>query len=239
MQFFGEKYGDWVRVVQVGGKPTTLDGYSMELCGGTHVKATGEIGLFRITSEAAIAAGVRRIEAVAGMEAYQRGKQDLHLIRSLSEKLNAPAGELEKKVESVLARERELEKQFRALQQKEAAETARRLLEQSRESGGIAAIVANLGAADGDTLQGVIEALKSRFKGVVVLGGGSNGTAALVAAVSPELTRQFQAGKIIQALAPIIGGKGGGRPEYARGGGKDPSRLEEALTKARELLGLA
>ncbi|HWI56901.1 MAG TPA: alanine--tRNA ligase, partial [Bacillota bacterium] len=98
MQFFGEKYGDWVRVVQIGGKPTALDGYSMELCGGTHVRATGEIGLFRIVGESAIAAGVRRIEAVSGLEAYKRANEELHLIKTLSGKVNSPAGELEKKV---------------------------------------------------------------------------------------------------------------------------------------------
>src|SRR5204863_9882145 len=90
MQIFGEKYGDRVRVVQIGGKPQTLDGYSLELCGGTHTRATGEIGLFRIVGESAIAAGVRRIEAVAGLEAYNRANEELQLIRSLSGKVNSP-----------------------------------------------------------------------------------------------------------------------------------------------------
>ena len=99
MQFFGDKYGDIVRVVQIGGQAHKLDGYSMELCGGTHTRATGEIGLFRIVSEAAVAAGVRRIEAVAGLSAYDLANQQLQLIRSLAGKLNSPVHELEKKVE--------------------------------------------------------------------------------------------------------------------------------------------
>jgi alanyl-tRNA synthetase len=102
--------------------------------------------------------------------------------------------------------------------------------------GSISAIVENLGTGDGDSLQSIADALKGQFKGVVVLGGSSNGAVALVATVSPELTKQVQAGKIIQQIAPIVGGKGGGRPDNARGGGKDASKLDEALSKAETLL---
>ena len=115
MQFFGEKYGDRVRVVQIGGKAAALDGYSMELCGGTHTRATGEIGLFRIVGESAIAAGIRRIEAVSGLEAYKRASEELQLIKSLSGKVNSPVGELEKKIESLLAQQKDLEKQLKAI----------------------------------------------------------------------------------------------------------------------------
>ena len=110
MQFFGDKYGDTVRVVQIGGRAAKLDGYSMELCGGTHTRATGEIGLFRIVGENAIAAGVRRIEAVAGLEAYRKAADELALIKSLAGKVNSPVHELEKKIESLLAHQKELEK---------------------------------------------------------------------------------------------------------------------------------
>ena len=120
MQFFGEKYGDVVRVVQIGGKPAALDGYAMELCGGTHTRATGQIGLFRIAAESAIAAGIRRIEAVSGMEAYRRANEELQLIKTLSGKVNSPVGELEKKIESLLAQQKDLEKQLKAMQQKQA-----------------------------------------------------------------------------------------------------------------------
>ena len=236
MQFFGEKYGDWVRVVQIGGSPTSLDGYSMELCGGTHVRATGEIGLFRIAAESAIAAGIRRIEAVAGMEAYRRANHDLHLVRTLAAKANSSVGDLEKKLESLLAQQKDLEKQLKAMHQKQAAETARTLVTKARTKGATSMIVENLGVADGDYLQSVADSLKGQFKGVVVLGGTANGAVSLVATVSPELTKQIQAGKIIQAIAPIVGGKGGGRPDNARGGGKDAAKLDEALAKACEVI---
>lgn len=236
MQFFGEKYGDWVRVVQIGGKPTSLDGYSMELCGGTHTRATGELGLFRIVAESAIAAGIRRIEAVSGLEAYKRAHDELQLIKTLSGKVNSPVGELEKKVESMLAQQKELEKQLKAVQQKQASELGRSLATKAQTFGSTRAVIENLGAGDGDFLQSVADALKGEFKGVIVLGSAVNGAVALVATVSPALTRQVQAGKIIQTIAPIVGGKGGGRPDNARGGGKETGKLDEALARARKLL---
>lgn len=238
MQFFGEKYGDWVRVVQIGGEPTSLNGYSMELCGGTHTRATGEIGLFRIAAESAIAAGIRRIEAVSGLEAYRRANEELHLLRTLAGRVNSPVGELEKKIESLLAHQKEMEKQLKAMQQKQAADVARGLAAKARMMGNTRVLIENLGAADGDYLQAVADALKGSFEGVVVLGGTANGAVALVATVSPSLTQQYQAGKIIQAIAPIVGGKGGGRPDNARGGGKDISKLDEALAKALSLVKL-
>jgi alanyl-tRNA synthetase len=237
MQFFGDKYGDTVRVVQIGGEAGKLDGYSMELCGGTHTRATGEIGLFRITGESAIAAGVRRIEAVAGLTAYDLANQQLQLIRSIAGKINSPVGELEKKVEALLAHQKELEKSVRAANQKEAAGRAKELLAKAETVLGVPAIIANLGDADGDTLQTVADSLKSQFKGVIVLGGASNGAVSLVAAVTSDFTAKVQAGKIIQQIAPIVGGKGGGKPDNARGGGKDAGKLDEALAKAKILLG--
>jgi alanyl-tRNA synthetase len=237
MQFFGEKYGDVVRVVQIGGRAFVLDGYSMELCGGTHTRATGEIGLFRIVAESAIAAGIRRIEAISGLEAYNRANEELRLIKAVAGRVNSPVGELEKKVESLLAQQKELEKQLKVMQQKQAGEIARGLAAKVQTIGSKQVIVENLGAAGGDFLQSIADALKGQFKGVVVLGGTANGAVALVATVSPEHTKQVQAGKIIQAIAPIVGGKGGGRPDNARGGGKDVSKLDEALAKAKSLLG--
>ena len=237
MQFFGDKYGDMVRVVQIGGRAGELDGYSMELCGGTHTRATGEIGLFRIVGESAIAAGVRRIEGIAGLEAYKRANEDLQLIKTLSGKVNSPIGELEKKIESLLAQQKEMEKQINAARQKQAGETARGLVAKAQTIGSTRVIVENLGAADGDLLQSIADALKGQFKGVVVLGGATNGAVSLIATVSPEFTKQIQAGKIIQTIAPIVGGKGGGRPDNARGGGKDVGKLDEALAKAKSLLG--
>jgi alanyl-tRNA synthetase len=235
MQFFGDKYGDTVRVVQIGGNAKKLNGYSMELCGGTHVRATGEIGLFRIVGESAIAAGVRRIEAVAGLEAYKRANDELHLIKLLAGKVNSPVHELEKKIESLLEHQKAVEKQLKSAQQREASNAASNLLEQIQTVNGIPAIVHNLGSADGDFLQLVVDSLKGRFKGVIVLGGAANNSVSLVAAVSPEFVSKISAGKIIQTIAPIVGGKGGGKPDNARGGGKDASKLDEALAKAKTL----
>jgi len=236
MQFFGEKYGDTVRVVQIGGHAGKLDGYSMELCGGTHTRATGEIGLFRIVGESAIAAGVRRIEAVAGLEAYRKANDELHLIKTLADKVNSPVHELEKKIESLLEHQKAVEKQLKAAQQREASNAASELLERVQTINGTPAIIHNIGGVDGDFLQATVDSLKGRFKGVIVLGGAANGAVALVAAVSPDCTAKIQAGKIIQQIAPIVGGKGGGKPDNARGGGKDASRLAEALSKAAEML---
>ncbi len=236
MQFFGEKYGERVRVVQIGGTPTALDGYSMELCGGTHCRAVGEIGLFRIVSETAVAAGVRRLEAVAGLEAWRRATEELALLKTVAGRLATPVPDLDKKIESLLAHQRELEKQLRALQQAQAAAQARALLDRATVLGGIPALIERLDA-DGDTLQGIVNDLKSRFQGVIVLGGAANGAVALVAGVTPEFTARVQAGKLIQQIAPIVGGKGGGRPDNARGGGRDVARLDEALARARALLG--
>ncbi|MBI4660353.1 MAG: hypothetical protein HY735_16070 [Verrucomicrobia bacterium] len=236
LQFFGDKYGDIVRVVQIGGKPSALDGYSMELCGGTHTRATGEIGLFRIVAESAIAAGVRRIEAVAGITAYDVMKLDRELIKSVAGKVNSPLHELEKKIENLLEQQKALEKQLRAMQQKEAANAAKNLIAKAATINGIPAIIENMGALDGDTLQGMANELKGQFKGVIVLGGVASNAVALVAAVTPEFTAKVQAGKIIQQIAPIVGGRGGGKPDNARGGGKDASKLDEALAKAKSLL---
>jgi alanyl-tRNA synthetase len=237
MQFFGDKYGDTVRVVQIGGAAQKLDGYSMELCGGTHTRATGEIGLFRIVGENAIAAGVRRIEAIAGLTAYDVMKLDRELIKTVAGKVNSPIHELEKKIESLLEQQKALEKEVKLAMLRNASNAASELLERVHAVNDIPLITHNLGDANGDFLQAIADALKGRFKGVVVLGGASGGAVALVATVSPEFTAKVQAGKIIQQIAPIVGGKGGGKPDNARGGGKDASKLDEALARAKSLLG--
>ena len=236
MQFFGDKYGDTVRVVQIGGTGK-LDAYSMELCAGTHTRATGEIGLFRILAESAIAAGVRRIEAVAGLEAAALTKSDAQRLHDIAGLLNAPAAEIEKKIEALLANQKELEKALKAARSKEAAGQAKDLAAKAESLGGIPFLSANLGAVDGDHLQGVLDALKSTFEGVTVLAGSANNAVSLAASVSPAFTSKIQAGKIIQTIAPIVGGKGGGKPDAARGGGKDTSKIPEALAAAKTLLG--
>jgi alanyl-tRNA synthetase len=144
---------------------------------------------------------------------------------------------LDKKIEALLAHQKELEKQLKTAQQREASNAASELLERVHTLNGIPAIIHNIGAVDGDFLQAVADSLKGRFKGVMVLGGVANGAVALLATVSPEFVKNVQAGKIIQQIAPIVGGKGGGKPDNARGGGKDAGKLDEALAKAKSLLG--
>ena len=236
MQFFGDKYGDAVRVVQIGGESGALNGYSMELCGGTHTRATGEIGLFRITAESAIAAGVRRIEATAGLIAAEQARADADRIGAFAEQLNSPVKDLEKKIEQALEQSKKLEKQLKDLHQSQAASTAKELVAQADTSGAVPFIAANLGSVDGNFAQAVANALKGQFDGVVVLGGASNGSVALVASVPDSLTDKAQAGRIIQSIAPIVGGKGGGKPTQARGGGKDATKLDAALAEVSKIL---
>lgn len=236
MQFFGDKYGDVVRVVQIGGQADALNGYSMELCAGTHTRATGEIGLFRIVSEAAIAAGVRRIEAVAGLQSDQAALREEECLRTLAAKLNSPVVEIEKKLDALLTRQKELEKALKAASQRDAAGRARELAVKAQLLDGIPTIIANLGQADGDTLQAVVDALKGVFEGVIFLAGTDRDSVTLVAAVTPAFVANVQAGKLIQQIAPIVGGKGGGRPDNARGGGKNPAKIDQALAEAKALL---
>ena len=230
MQFFGDKYGEFVRVVDIGG-------YSKELCAGTHTRSTGEIGLFRINAESAIAAGQRRIEAVAGLNAYELANSDAQRLFALAAKIGSPLGDLEKRIDGLLTQQKELEKALKAASQREAAGRAKDLLAKAETLNGTPAIIANLGPVDGDALQIVADSLKSLgFKGVTLLGGSANGAVALVASVSPDFTAKAQAGKLIQTIAPIVGGKGGGKPDNARGGGKDPAKLDEALAQAKTLV---
>ena len=237
MQFFGDKYGDVVRVVQIGGLAGSLNGYSMELCAGTHTRGTGEIGLFRIASESAIAAGVRSIEAVAGLAAYDAAAADAERLKTLAGKLNAPVAEIEKKLEAMLAQQKQMEKQLKAAQQAQAGGIAKQMLLKAQTINGTPAIIENLGAFSGDQLQNVADALKGEFAGVVVLAGAVEGQVALAAAVSAEYVGKFPAGRIIQQIAPIVGGKGGGRPDNARGAGREVEKLEVALEAAAKLLG--
>ena len=259
IQFFGEKYGDTVRVLQIGGAPRALDGYSMELCGGTHVSSTGEIGPFRIVKEEAIAAGTRRIEAVAGdaarawakqeaarqqekFETFARKKQDIPLLPAFDDdatttemlkQVDARAAHLEKVDAEVREWEKKTAKSVETELKSRAAKIANEL-EQAHAGNNFC--VAEVPDADGKLLQGVVDALKSKFKGPIFLAGTHDASVALLAYVPNELSSKFQANKLIQQIAPIVGGKGGGRPESAQGAGKDASKINEALSKARELL---
>jgi len=234
MALFGEKYGDLVRVVQIGGQRNKLDGYSMELCGGTHTRSTGEIGLFRLVSEGAVASGVRRIEAIAGLEAYHAARADSELLKLLAGKVSAQgAADLEKKLDQLLTQQKDLEKALKAAQQREASGKAKDLLVTAENH----VIIANLGDVDSDYAMALNDALKGQFNGIVVLAATGGGNVTLMANVSKDHQSKVQAGKIIQTIAPIVGGKGGGKPDFARGGGKDVSKVDAALAEARKLIG--
>src|SRR5256714_4989506 len=258
-QFFGDKYGETVRVVQIGGEAGKLNGYSMELCGGTHVRATGDIGSFRIVREEAIAAGIRRIEAVAGEAAKQWAKEEAErqqqkfegLARKKSDVATLPAfdgtAETDAELQQIDARAAHLQKieaevhEWQKQQAKaseadlksRAAAVAKELRAAQADQ---RAIVASVPDADGKLLQSIVDALKSYFSGPIFLAGTIDGRVALVASVPKEVTTQFQANKLIQEIAPIVGGKGGGRPDNAQGAGQDATKIDEALTRARELL---
>jgi alanyl-tRNA synthetase len=245
MALFGEKYGDLVRVVQIGGQPHKLDGWSMELCGGTHTRHTGEIGLFRLVGEGAVAAGVRRIEAIAGLEAYNAAKADSDLLKLLAGKVSAQgAADLEKKLDQILTQQKELEKALKAAQQREASGKAKELLASvaedvslpTSERSRVPLLVANLGDVDADYAMAVNDALKSQFSGIIVLAATGGGNVTLMANVGKDHQSKVQAGKIIQTIAPIVGGKGGGKPDFARGGGKDVSKVDAALAEAQKML---
>ncbi len=259
IQFFGEKYGDTVRVLQIGGAPCALNGYSMELCGGTHVRSTGEIGSFRIVKEEAIAAGIRRIEAVAGdatrgwatQEAARQQEKFEALVRKKPDtapmpvfKNDATTSEMLQQIdartahlEKIEVEVRDWEKQSAKTAEAELRNRAAQIANQLTAShAGRNFCVAEVQDGDGKLLQAVADALKSKFNGPIFLVGAANESVALVASVPKEMSARLQANKLIQQIAPIVGGKGGGRPENAQGAGKDPSKIAEALAKARELL---
>ena len=258
-QFFGDKYGETVRVVQIGGEPTQLNGYSMELCGGTHVRATGDIASFRIVREEAIAAGIRRIEAVAGdaakdwakdeaarqqekFEALARKKSGIAALPAFDE--NAETAALLQEIDARSAHLQKIETEVHEWQKQQAkasdADLKTRAVaiakELRAEHATEKAIVVSVADADGKLLQGIVDALKSHFSGPIFLAGALDDRVALVASVPKELTSRFQANKLIQEIAPIVGGKGGGRPDNAQGAGKDVAKIDEALARARQLL---
>ena len=236
LQFFGDKYGEIVRVVQIGGTAHGLNGFSMELCGGTHVRATGEIGLFRILSEGAVAAGVRRIEALAGDRAYDTAVTDAERLKALAFKLGTPLVDLERRLETLLQHQSDLEKALSAAAQREAAHHAAVLLPHIKLLGDVQYLVAAVSTPSGDALQQIVEALKSRFEGIIFLAASHGETVSLAASVDAKLLSRFNAGKIVQLAAPLVDGKGGGRPESGRGAGKTAAKIPLALKAVEDLL---
>jgi len=207
----------------------------MELCGGTHCRATGELGLFRIVSESAVAAGIRRIEAQAGLVAYESIRNELALIDRISKRVGSPPHELERKIENLIQTQKSLEKQLRSLIQKQAVQEARALVDRKKQCGSFQALIERVDY-DADTLQAMANALRDIFPGPIFLAGVSNGAVSLVATVPKDLTAKVHAGKWMQAVAPVVGGRGGGRPDNARGGGRQIDRIDQALQQAAQYL---
>jgi alanyl-tRNA synthetase len=223
MALFGEKYGEQVRVVNV-------PGFSRELCGGTHVGRTGDIGVCKIVYEGSISAGVRRIEAVTGEGALRQFQVSTDSLRTLAGMVRASEPELIDHVEKLLAGERELKKQLEQLKSKLAQSAAGELEGQSRAVKDSRVLAARVDGLDRQQMRELADGLRNKWKSaVVVLASPGDGAVAIVAAVTKDLTGKVQAGKLVGAVALATGGKGGGRPDMAEGGGKDASALPEAL----------
>jgi alanyl-tRNA synthetase len=231
LAFFGDKYGDRVRVVKMGDLST-------ELCGGTHVSRTGDIGLFKLRGESGVAAGTRRIEAVTGTGALSWVHHSEQSLRRVGELLRGGEDELAERVERLLAQQKQLERQLQQLQRQMAGNQSGDLLSQAQTVNGRKVIAGKVDGADPKRLMEIADQLRERLgSGVVVLASQQDGQVRLLAAVTKDLAGQVHAGKLVGQIAPIVGGKGGGRPELAQAGGSDPSQIDAALARAVELVG--
>jgi alanyl-tRNA synthetase len=225
LAFFGEKYGKRVRVVDIGG-------YSLELCGGTHVNTTGEIGFFKIVSEGGVAAGTRRIEAVAGQAAYDYVRSHEEKLNALAAKVGVPLAQVEQKLDSILTQKVESEKKLKAHEQRAAAALATDLAAKAGQKDGLPYVSAVVSVDAPEMLRELgAQVLAKLGEGVVVLGAAFGADkVSLVAFASPAAIKAgHQAGKIISGLTAQLGGKGGGKPDFAMGGGKDAAKLAEVL----------
>jgi len=232
MALFGEKYGDQVRVVSV-------PGFSMELCGGTHVGATGDIGFFVIVAESGVAAGVRRIEAFTGAGAVAWAQQQRATVGAVLEALHTPAEHAVEAIDKLQAESKRLTREVSQLKTKLAmggggsssadADTV--------DAGGVKLARRRVADLDKDALRGLADSLKAHIKsGVVVIASESDGKVQIVASVTPDLTSRVKAGDVVKELAPIVGGRGGGRPDFAEAGGKQPEKIDEMLTAAESVV---
>jgi alanyl-tRNA synthetase len=239
LAFFGDKYPEQnVRVVTIPDDRFPGGFYSKELCGGTHVSRTGDIGVMKITAEGSAAAGVRRIEAITGetaLEDYRRARQTLE---QLAERLQAPPEMLVEAIERLEQSQRLLERQLEHLRREQVRQKATALLEQVRTVGGVPVVAARVSDFDRRMLRELADALRQKMgSGVVVLGTTEDGRVSLVTAVSRNLTDRLHAGRIAQAVARLVGGSGGGRPDLAEAGGKDTQALEGAIQQVYSLVG--
>lgn len=228
---FGEKYDDMVRVLDMG------EGFSTELCGGTHAKRTGDIGLMKIISESGIASGVRRIEAVTGEAALQWFSQSESLLSELGGMVKAGRDSLVDKYKALNDRNRSLEKEIERLNAKLASAQSGELLSAAVDINGVKLLATKIDGADAKSLRDMLDELKNKLgSGVVVLGAADGDKVSLVAGVTKDLTDRVKAGDLIRNLAAQVGGKGGGRPDMAQGGGTDAAALPAAIASVEELV---
>jgi alanyl-tRNA synthetase len=228
LAFFGDRYGDRVRVLQFGD-------YSTELCGGTHVDRVGDIGAFKIVSETGISAGVRRIEAVAGRQAVAWMQATDRALRDLAAKLRTGTDQVTERVDQLLERARELEKELDRIQQKLASAHGSDLSAGARNVDGVRVLAEQLDGMDANALRDTVDQLKNKLgSGVVVLGTRAGNGVRLVAGVTGDLTDRIKAGELVNHVASQVGGKGGGRPDFAQAGGSDPDKLGSALESVDE-----
>jgi alanyl-tRNA synthetase len=225
MMLFGEKYGDEVRVLDIGS--------SRELCGGTHVSRTGDIGLFKIVSEGGVAAGVRRVEAVTGENAFAFVNELQQRLAQAAGLLKASPADLSTKVASVLDAQKTLEKEIASLKGRLAASAGDELAASAKLVNGAKVLVAQVDGVDGNDLRALLDQLKNKLGSSVVLLGSVNGDkVGLIAGVTADLTSKIKAGDLLAMAAAQVGGKGGGRPEMAQGGGTQPQNLPAALASS-------
>ncbi|HYC22816.1 MAG TPA: alanine--tRNA ligase [Candidatus Bathyarchaeia archaeon] len=231
LAFFGDKYGDRVTVLRMGD-------FSTELCGGTHVSRTGDIGVFKLRGESAVGAGVRRLEAVTGEGALDAIRKREHTLHELAELLHGGEEEVAAKLERLLAQQKELERRLAETQAKMVSGASQDLLDGVRQVNGISVLARQVDQVDARVLRDLADKLRDRLRsGVVVLGGSDGEKVLLLAAVTKDLTGKVNAGSLIKEIAPIVGGGGGGRPDFAQAGGKDPARLPQALARVYDLIG--
>ena len=231
MALFGEKYGDVVRVV-------TMGDFSIELCGGAHLTNTAQVGTFKIISENGIAAGVRRIEALTGTEALKYYQSQEEQIKQICKAVKANAENVVYRVEQIVSEQKESAKEIEKLKSKLAGGAVEEILSQKQQINDIAVICANIKDADANTLKTMGDQLKIKLgSGVIVLASGKGDKVNLIAMATDDVVKKgIHAGNIVKAAAVCCGGGGGGRPNMAQAGGKDTSKIEEALQKAKDVI---
>lgn len=230
LAFFDEKYGDTVRMVAV-------EGFSKELCGGIHVKKTGDIGLFKIISDSSVAAGIRRIEAVAGTVALKTIAEEENDLREAASLLKVSLKELPDKISKLIQQQKAFEKEIESLRAKLQSSEALDVLKNIKAIGGVNVLSSQVEAANPDELRQMADVLRAKINsGVVVLGSKSDGKAFILAAITQDLSNKFNANNIIKELAPMIGGKGGGKTDMAQAGGNNPAGLKDAMEKTYKIV---